>query len=374
MTSRKLLSVLVSMLATALAAGCGDDPSDPEDPVPSFEGWYRIVNAKKDSVGLADVQRLAISFEMGDCRASGSWSAETKDSTFSATFKTLEGCGKTLSGENVWDWSFSGDTLSLSADGKLVWRLVPLDSLPEPPDPCRFPEDASSATALTAGKRIDRTLEAGSCDWFSATASDSADQLQWLDGHLLSTDVYARIRLATFSASGEQLDSIAGTEQSATLPHSETLIRVSGVDAAQAGKYRIGYFPKAEEGNSSEELSSSAEQSSSSAAARFIEVELDSLYDEVVLTETDTVWFKLSSKKDKKYTITCLDAYSAKVVGLYGSDVILDVLGSDKTSVIAKDLDFAGVSTAEFTATGSTTWIAVRMNFLNGFFGLMVTD
>ena len=36
MTSRKLLSVLVSLLATALAAGC-DDPSDAEEPTPSFE-------------------------------------------------------------------------------------------------------------------------------------------------------------------------------------------------------------------------------------------------------------------------------------------------------------------------------------------------
>ena len=145
------------------------------------------------------------------------------------------------------------------------------------------------------------------------------------------------------------------------------------MDAAQAGKYRIGFFPKAAEGNSSEELSSSAAQSSSSAARRYIEMALDSLYDEVVLTETDTVWFKLASKRGVEYTITCLDAYSAKVVGLYGSDVVLDVLDADKTTVIAKDLDFAGVSTAEFTAAGTTTWIAVRMSLLNGFFGLMVT-
>ena len=372
MTSRKLLSVLVSLLATALAAGC-DDPSDAEEPTPSFEGWYQVLNAKKDSAGVAEIQRLAVSFDLGECRATGSWSAETKDSTFAAVFKSLEGCGKTLSEESVWNWSFAGDTLSLSADGKPVWRLVPLDSAPKAPDPCAFPKDKDAATALTAGKRVDGNLEAGGCDWYSATATNEADQLQWLDGHLLSTDVYARVDLTTWSASGDLLDSIDGNGQSATLPHSETLIRVAGVDAAQAGKYRLGFFPKAEEGGSSEELSSSAAQSSSSAARRYIEMALDSLYDEVVLTETDTVWFKLASKRGVEYTITCLDAYSAKVVGLYGSDVVLDVLDADKSTVIAKDLDFAGVSTAEFTAAGTTTWIAVRMSLLNGFFGLMVT-
>ena len=121
MTSRKLLSVLVSLLATALAAGC-DDPSDAEEPTPSFEGWYQVLNAKKDSAGVAEIQRLAVSFDLGECRATGSWSAETKDSTFAAVFKSLEGCGKTLSEESVWNWSFAGDTLSLSADGKPVWR------------------------------------------------------------------------------------------------------------------------------------------------------------------------------------------------------------------------------------------------------------
>lgn len=372
MTNRKLLPIFVSLLATALAAGCGDDPSDPEDPVPSFEGWYQIRNAKKDSVGVADVQRLAVSFEIGDCRASGSWSAETKDSTFTAVFKSLEGCGKTLSEESVWNWSFSGDTLSLSADGKFVWRLVPLDSAPKAPDPCLFPEDKGSVTVLAAGKRVGGVLEAGACDWYSATAADTADQLQWLDGHLRSTDVYARIDLFLYSPSGEILDTVDGNSQIATLPHSETLIRVAGVDAAQAGEYLIGFFPKADE-RSSEALSSAEAASSSSAADGYVEMKLDSLYEEVVLTESDTVWFKLATTASKKYTVTCLDNYSAKVVGLYGSDVVLDVFGADRKTPVAQNLDFAGVSTEKFSATGATTWIAVRMNLLPGFFGLMVT-
>ena len=170
----------------------------------------------------------------------------------------------------------------------------------------------------------------------------------------------------------KQLARLAEMKRMEQVLHTQGYQFVAGVDAAQAGEYLIGFFPKADE-RSSEALSSAEAASSSSAADGYVEMKLDSLYEEVVLTESDTVWFKLATTASKKYTVTCLDNYSAKVVGLYGSDVVLDVFGADRKTPVAQNLDFAGVSTEKFSATGATTWIAVRMNLLPGFFGLMVT-
>ena len=374
MTKTKLPLIFAALAGVATLVCCGDD-ADYEEPAPSFEGNYAAFDSKDKELGIVRIERLAITLELGDCEAAGRWEAGVKDSSFSFSLSALpKACKGVVPQEGSWRWAFGGDTLLLSDEKGLALSLVRLDSLPEKPGSCAVPEDTSVVSALEPDELTNGVIEAGECQWYSATVTAAADLLQWLDGHLLSTDTYARIALRVYDDDGKKLYDVDGAAQQREMDPGRILLRVGGEDSTQAGRYRVGLFARPDTTMSSEALSSSSEEISSSSSRAVVELVLDSLYDEVVFDEHDTIWFRAATKTDKQYTITCLDMYSAKVVGLYGSDVILDVFGSDRSTVIEEGLDFNGVSTAKFEATGSTTWIAVRMNLLNGFFGLMLTD